>query len=51
MLGHAGCCMQADAKKAVANALRNRWRRRKIASPMKVKEIFHALTLRTHACS
>ena len=28
--------LQADAKKAVANALRNRWRRHKIASPLKV---------------
>jgi ATP-dependent protease HslVU (ClpYQ) ATPase subunit len=28
--------MQAEAKRAVANALRNRWRRRQIASPMKV---------------
>lgn len=27
---------QTDAKKAVANALRNRWRRRRIESPMKV---------------
>jgi len=27
---------QGDAKKAVANALRNRWRRRKLTSPMKV---------------
>lgn len=26
---------QSDAKRAVANALRNRWRRHKIASPMK----------------
>lgn len=36
------CCsclvseVQSDAKRAVANALRNRWRRHKIASPMKV---------------
>ena len=28
--------VQSDAKRAVANALRNRWRRHKIASPMKV---------------
>ena len=29
-------CLQPEAKRAVANALRNRWRRHKIASPMKV---------------
>lgn len=29
--------LQSDAKRAVANALRNRWRRHKIASPMKVR--------------
>ncbi len=28
--------LQPEAKRAVANALRNRWRRHKIASPMKV---------------
>ncbi len=35
-----GCLnlLQADAKKAVANALRNRWRRRKLSSPMKVRQ-------------
>ena len=27
---------QADAKRAVANALRNRWRRKQLATPMRV---------------
>lgn len=31
-------CLQADAKRAVANALRNRWRRHRIESPMKVTQ-------------
>lgn len=30
---------QADAKKAVANALRNRWRRHKLGSPMRVRQL------------
>lgn len=29
-------CTQEEAKRAVANALRNRWRRSKISGPMKV---------------
>ena len=35
-------CSQADAKRAVANALRNRWRRHKIPSPLKVQTASHS---------
>jgi hypothetical protein len=31
--------LQADAKRAVANALRNRWRRRRVPSPLKVRGV------------
>jgi len=49
MHNSATSALQVDAKKAVANALRNRWRRHQIPSPLKV-ELYLPRIYRKHPC-